>query len=430
MATKKTLFNNTLKAGALQYTIFIAVVIALLIFAFISLTYLQQHFKNKASLYKQVIHNTNLAINYMATKKTTYNQPVEIQFTENPTEHTFIEKKHWGVFDLVTTTSTIQKETFTKNAFLGGYLQERPSLYVQDNNQPLVVVGNTKIEGITYLPKQGVKRGTIAGNSYTGTQLIYGSIQLSKPKLPALKNNDYLKRLSQGTLQISNSVSLELNENIELQNSFNKPTQYFYSNSTISLRDVKLSGNIIIQSSTLIKVYPSALLADIIIVAPKIQILENVTGNFQAFASKEILIAKNCTLHFPSSILIYEKKKSTSIHRPEPTTEIDHIEIQTGTNIDGVVGFLSDNKTNTFKPQILQESNTTIKGEVYCNGNFELKGTVIGSVFTKGFISNQFGSIYQNHVYNGNILTTNFPEKYSGFLIEKSTKNVVKWLYY
>ena len=109
--------------------------------------------------------------------------------------------------------------------------------------------------------------------------------------------------------------------------------------------------------------------------------------------------------------------------------DFNHIEIQSNTEIRGVIGFLSDNEKNNYKPQIIIDENTVIAGEVYCNQNIELKGMVKGSVFTKGFIANEYGSVYQNHIYNGNIISTNFPKEYGGLTIENSTKSVAKWLY-
>lgn len=422
-------FNLKLKAGALQYTIFIAVVIALLVFAFISLTYTQQHFKAKTSTFLQTVRNTNLAVKYASNTQLSYNEIVEIQLSDDANSNTSIKKQHWGVFDLITTTSTIKKETFTKNTLLGGFLQKRPSLYLQDNNQPLVLVGDTRIEGNTLLPKQGAKRGTIAGNSYTGSQLIYGSTGLSKTNLPKLKNREYIKQLVQGSIQFANTIPLELSEDVTLLNSFNNSTQLLYSNTSIDLRLVKLTGNIIIQSNIAIKVYPSAQLTDVLLIAPTIEILDAVKGNFQAFASKKISVGKNCQLEYPTSLILYEKKTVMVSNQNNSTKDWNHIKIETGSVVKGIIGFLSDNEVNNYKPQIIIEENTSINGELYCNQNIELKGKITGSVFTKGFIANQFGSIYQNHIYNGKILSNGFPNQYCGLTIENSTKNVAKWLY-
>ncbi len=429
MQKTKSIYKK-LKAGALQYTIFIAVVIALLIFAFISLTFTQQHFKAKASNYLQTIHHANLGVHHTLTEQIVYDKPVEVQLSEQSEATTTIEKKHWGIFDRLTTTASIKKETFIKNSLLGGFLTMRPALYLQNNNQPLVVVGDTRIEGKVFLPKQGAKRGTIAGNSYAGSQLIYGSTEISRTALPQVKNRKYIKQLTQGNLSSESAASLELVEHVTLINSFTNPTQLFYSSTAIDLRLVKLTGNISIRSSSKIRVYASAELTDVLLIAPKIEILDKVEGNFQAFATKNITLGKNCKLNYPSALVLYEKDKKVISNQPNnQDKEIDQIMIDSGSEIRGIVAYLSDNKMNTFKPQIVLEDDTYITGEVFCNQNIELKGTVKGSVYTKQFIANQFGSIYQNHIYNGKILSKNFPKQYCGLAFEKNSTKVVKWLY-
>ncbi len=417
------------KAGALQYTIFVAVVIALLVFAFISLSYTQQHFKLKATNFTKVVQQANLAINYAQTSTMPYNEVTNIRFSDNELENTKILKKNWGIFDLISATSSIKKETVTKHALMGGLNADRTALYLQDDNQPLVLVGTTRIEGKTLLPKQGVKRGTIAGNAYAGSQLVYGSVGPSRNKLPVLENRHYLKQLTRGSIQSENNTMLELKEDSRIVNSFGEVAQAFFSDISIDLKSVELIGNIIIKSNTRITVYDDAILKDVILVAPKINIVSGFEGSFQAFASDEIIIGKNCKLIYPSSLTVYDKEVNTEVTPNTRNDVFSKVEVQAGAKIEGVVAYLSDSKRNNYKPQIVLEESAFVTGEVYCKGNVELKGTVIGSVFTKGFIANQFGSIYQNHVYNGKILSADFPIQYSGLLFEKNTKNIAKWLY-
>ena len=76
-----------------------------------------------------------------------------------------------------------------------------------------------------------------------------------------------------------------------------------------------------------------------------------------------------------------------------------------------------------------KEKDAKIKGQVYCNGNFEIKGTVSGSVYTKQFVANQSGSIFMNHIYNATIENQNIPMMYGGILLEQEPKTVLQWLY-
>lgn len=412
----------------MQYVIFIAVVIALLIFAFISLSYVQQAFKLKANTYIATIHNTNLAIDYSTKNRLNYNEQIDLSFSETTNEKTTAIKKSWGTFDIITATATTKNESFTKQALLGGLPDNPYSLYLQDNNQPLVVVGATRIEGNVQLPKQGIKRGTIAGNSFTGNQMVYGTIGLSTAILPQLKNREYLKELCKGSFQPTGTESIALIENSIIKNSFKEKTKNFTSNELIDLRNIQLTGNISIQSNSMIRVHETAELTDVLLIAPKIEILDNVKGTFQAFASKEIIVGKNCRLNYPSGLTIYEKKSPGASFR-KTNKEFNKIEIQKGSELRGIISFLSENKENNYKPQVLLEESARVIGEIYCEGNFELKGTVTGSVYTKGFIANQFGSVYQNHIYNGKILFDDFPKEYSGLLLNITNQSVAKWLY-
>ncbi len=424
---RKKFYNIKLKAGALQYTIFISVVIALLVFAFIGLTYIQGKLRIKGLFFQEVVYNVNQNFDYLAKHKVPYDEQTIIVVSAENKVATTANKSHWGLFDIATITSTKGKETFTKTALLGGYQQQRTGLYLQNTNQPLVLVGNTHIEGKIFLPEQGVKRGTIAGHSYMGQQLIYGSISQSNDELPKILNTNYLKTVVNKILSKEDNVFIDLEENTRLVNSFLEPTKIISSNSSIDLRFIELAGNIVIHSSIKIKVYPSAKLKDVILIAPQIEILDKVSGNFQGLAARKIIVGKNCELIYPTALVLVEKEKATAQNNNE---EINQIIINKNANIKGIIAFITKDKTDNYKSQIVLEENTVITGEVYCNQNIELKGTVKGSVYTKGFIANQFGSVYKNHIYNGKILGNDLPQQYCGLLLKNTQQKVVKWLYY
>ena len=426
---KNRLYNAKLKAGALQYTIFISVVIALLVFAFIGLTYIQGKLRIKGLFFQEVIYNVNHGFEYPAQHKMPYNEQAAIVVSVENNAETTINKAHWGVFDVATITSTKGKETFTKTALLGGYQQQKTALYLQDLNQPLVLVGKTRIEGKTYLPEQGVKRGTIAGHSYMGNQLIYGNSNQSSDQLPKILNTNYLKMVTNEILSKEDNIFIELEENTRWVNSFLEPTKIISNNTLFDLRFVELTGNIVIHSSVKIKVYPSAKLKDVILIAPQIEIIDKVTGNFQGFAKKKIVVGKNCELGYPTALIITKKEKPQSI--PQNSTEdINQIIINKNTSVKGIIAFITQDKTDNYKPQIVLGENTVITGEVYCNQNIELKGMVKGSIYTKGFIANQFGSVYKNHIYNGKILSNDLPPQYCGLSLKNTQQKVAKWLYY
>ena len=198
---------------------------------------------------------------------------------------------------------------------------------------------------------------------------------------------------------------------------------------SLDLKGIKLIGNIIVHSGAKIRIYPSANLTDVILIAPEIEILNNVEGTFQAFATDKIVMGKNCRLKYPSALVVYEKNKRSDSVNMANNEQIEQIEIHSDSEVRGIVCFLSNNEQNNYKAQVFIDKNASVLGEVYCDKNVELKGDVIGSIFTNGFIANEYGSVYQNHIYNGRILSSNFPLEYCGMRIENSTNSIVKWVY-
>ena len=422
----KKLYHIKLKAGALQYTIFISVVIALLIVAFISLTYVQQRLMAKNKHFKNLIELTDRGFLEADLQEVSYNTPTELALSSEQKSELTAIKQHWGIFDIVQLTGSHSKEVFTKTAMLAGYQSKKPALYLQDENQPLVLVGNSKIQGKAYLPQQGVKRGTIAGNSYSNNQLVYGAIEKSSKELPPILNVEVLKK-KLGELFLNELNDVEpLEDEMILVNSFSNPTKVLTSSNTVDLIGARLTGNVIVYATHKITVHQSSLLTDIILIAPEIEIKEKVQGNFQAIASKKITVAQGSKLIYPSSLILVEKQQSPSNARKNNA----QIFIAKNCEIKGVVAFLTNDKKESYDAHIFIEKDATIYGEVYCNQNIELRGCVNGSIYTRGFVAQQFGSVYKNHIYNGKITSTNLSNKYAGLQFKSTNHKTAKWLYY
>lgn len=416
-------YKLKLKAGALQYAIFTSLLIAMLVSAFISLTYLQNHFKSKVNLYKAAVQNTSQGFSYAFENLLSYDQKNKVEWHENSSIN--IEKLHWGIFDLIKVKAKEGNETFQKIALTGNNTKQRYALYMSDHNQPLVVVGNTKITGDVFLPRSGVKRGNISGHSYTQSQLIFGSINKSGIELPTIKNFDYLQNLQQRLYENDSLEYIDLFEKQNNVNSFFKPTQIFKRNGAIYLDHIQITGNVIIQSDTLIRIDKTAKLKDIILIAPIIEVGDFVKSNFQAIASQKIELGNNVALSYPSSLILINQNSSDI----SSSKDKNQIIINSFSEIKGLVCSISESNSTPSIASIFIKENAVVVGEVYCNQNIELKGMVKGTIYTKGFIANQNGSVYQNHIYNGQINADDLHNPFCGFIFNDSTNNVAKWLY-
>lgn len=428
----KLKINHKLKSGALQFTIFIAVLIALLLSALILYAYTFIYMKEQSKGAIDNIRLSAIGIEHLLKQQAFNTDTLNIDFEKKENQNIKVHLSPWGIFEKGYVLSQFRKKEFIKIAIIGSLInsEEDPTLFLQETQNPLTVVGKTTIKGNVYLPSQGIKTGYIAGNSYYGTQLVYGSTNKSTSSLPKL-NQSVLESLSiylkdYKPLTSADYISLEPHKRIAV--SFRENTKGSFSKSIIVLQDSEITGNIIIKSDTLIRVKNTALLKDIILIAPIIEIEDGVAGNFQVIASKSITVGKKCRLSYPSALVLYQDNKTN----PNVVTGNifeNKIFIDSGSLIRGSILYYQTTEISDFQTQIVLEKEARIKGQVYCNGNFELRGTVSGMVFTKQFMANQAGSIFVNHIYDGVIENENISTVFGGTVLENQPKTVMKWLY-
>ncbi|WP_299548461.1 hypothetical protein [Seonamhaeicola sp.] len=425
---RKLNLDHRVKAGALQLTMYIVVVVALLLSGFVLFIHTHKRFDIRAQLVKEAVNNAEKGINYTLQSQLNLNDTLTVNLKDQDYKTLKVHKDHWGFFEKVTSISKIKHNTFKKIALVGTIQpkQERTALYVKDNNRPLVVVGNSHIQGTTYLPKQGVRTGNISGHSYYGKALVYGKIKNSQSNLPELSNEwiNELKQLETKIKEIHPDQFIDLNSKKSHQNSFYDPLQVIYSTKDMLLSGVSLTGHILVQSETKIVVDAGATLKDIILIAPEIEIKSYCKGAFQAIAGKNLTVGAHCELDYPSALYVNDNNADSEKDKVKHTP---FISVGSGSTVKGVVAYVG--KTKNYKPQIFIDEAAGVIGEVYCNKNLELLGTVKGSVFTSNFIANQSGSAYQNHIYNGEINVDHLPVEYVGLLFEGTKKGIAKWLY-
>lgn len=420
-----------IKAGALQYVLVISVVIAIIIFAFISLVFLQQKMTIKQGFTKEAIANSQMAFDYIKQKEVDYNQEIKLNLSDNKLSNTAFIKKHWGIFDLGISKSKVKNEFFQKVALLGTQNENKDALFLRENNSSLVLVGKTKIIGNASLPKQGVKTGNIAGESYYGNQLIYGFKKQSTSQLPKVQNIEYLKNFIKNYDQ-ENFINIELENNLQLHQSFTEKGLLYEDSNSIFLSNISLSGHILIVSRRQITVTESAKLEDVILIAPKIIITSNTKGNFQAISTKEITIEANVKLNFPTALVLLAQSNNNNYSIPSQnqrqTKEEHFINLSKNTDVRGIVMYHSENMQSNFDAQIKIEETAKVVGEVYCSKNTELQGQVFGSIYTNNFIIKKSGGTYVNHIYNGEVNSKALPKEFAGLQINQSSNQVAKWV--
>lgn len=419
-----------LKAGSLQFAILISAIIAVLLAVFVILANAHTLFGKKSDLVIEMMQQADNTIRYSLQDFTIARDSSFLTIDEEKDMKSTYHRSYWGMYGKVFVESKAKSQIFEKIALVSGWqtIPNRTGLYLKDTNRPFILVGNTKIEGKSFLPKRGVRAGNISGNSYYGSQLIYGNQFKSTENLPQLPKKliAYIQTLQKQPLPLTDKDFLDIHNTRKHINSFKNPTKIIYAKGELDLVNIKLTGNIIIRSDTKIMVAASSSLKDVILVAPKVIIEANTKGNFQVIANKNITVGKNCNLLYPSALVI---KTENDVETNLEEENKKKIFIDESTTIKGMICYLQDKTTNTFEPQVIFANNTHIYGFVYCEQQAELLGTIYGSMYTSGFITKQFGSIYQNHIYNGTISSSELIEEYVGFPFDNLEYKVAKWLY-
>ena len=184
---------------------------------------------------------------------------------------------------------------------------------------------------------------------------------------------------------------------------------------------MKLQGNIVLVSTSKIRVFPTASLEHVILIAPEVVIESSFKGSLQVFSTKKIEVKNTVKLNYPSGLTVIEG----SLNQDEKNEKII---IRNGADVRGVILYHNKDKKSDYNTQVLIEGNSKVKGEVFCNKNLELQGTVEGYVYTNSFIARQFGGVYINHIYNGKIDSKAIPEQYTGLFIGEINPTVAKWI--
>lgn len=414
-----------IKAGALQFVLFIGTVIAVLLMTFVLLHKTHSLFDKKTSRTVEVIKNADLGLQYAMQQEMPINDSVQLNLQLDDGIQVTTIKSYWGIFEKYSTVSQFRKTRFVKTALVGGGMEhDFPALYLKDNNRPMIIAGKSKITGNAYLPKQGIRPGTIGGRFHQFASPVYGNLKNSSATLPALipELKNHLKRLLVEETAGFGQNTVRFSRNLKLSNSFESPTQYIHGD-VLRLSGVDLRGNIIVRATQQIIISADCYIKDIVLVAPEIIIENKFRGTLQAITSNKIKVRKGVVLEYPSALVV-ERGNMTN---PKEQREAN-IRIEKGAMVKGIVAYFDNSEEGTFFPQIAIGENASVLGEVFCEKNLELKGAVIGNVTTDAFMALENGSVYQNHLFNGTINSSLLPSQYAGLLLNKE-KTVAKCLY-
>ncbi|BDS14303.1 hypothetical protein [Aureispira anguillae] len=413
--------TNKLPARALFYAIIVSLFVALISSAMLLSSYHQHillgHYQQK----ERLIYNCESGVALALGAQQDSIAPITIDLFGQQSDSVRIEQRPWGLLDVVSVQSWLgqgnRKDSIVQSFFVG----KQPPAYaltLSEGTEPLYVCGNTHIVGDAFLPREGVERGFIhrvSGKPYFREKLIFGKKEIVKRV-----SNLHLKARFEQLDALKNVTTNFLVEGDSIVQPFHQPTRVLVEDQW-DIHHGVLKGNVLVVGTQKVVIGASAILEDVLILAPEITIESGVQGHFQAFAWDSLRVEANVRLHYPSvlGLLPYQER----------TTFSPSLTIEEGSEVTGIV-IAPSFQYNTYKTKITIEQNALVKGQVWVNGLLQHKGGVYGSVFCDEFLLQTPAAVYENYLLDAIINRKQLPAYYLAPLIlgESSNKHILKYI--
>jgi len=387
-----------LKASSLFYAIVISLIIALISSSLILFAYFNKQQFQRYLQYEKVIRNVDSGMNLLLgdDEAVPLNTELEVDLFQAGSDMVFLKRRSWGAFEVAVSKATFKGYTHKRVAQIGSNLfqDKEVALYLADQNKALSLCGNTEIKGTAYLPRAGVKRAYIEGQSFVGNQLIEGEVRESDKTVPDINMGmiDVNAAYLEGSYNAEDSVVnfAKAQDMDRLHRSFSQPTVLFFSEGPIDLGGQSYHGNIVFVSSASVYLSRNSDLKDVLIYAPEVIVEDGFSGTVQAFAGQVMNVGKNCRFEYPSVLGLINTypEEGVALHLGE------------GSELSGVLFAYQKQSSRKLQLQLTIEKDALIRGQVYSSATVELKGAIHGSLACQRFMLRTPSSVYENHLLN------------------------------
>ena len=409
------------------YAVTVALIIGLISTSLVLYAYLNrvEFMDSRLALEAQRNATSGLRLLLAKPESVPFGKPTVVDLFNNGLDKVQMHRQQWGGFEIGIASAERNRHQHTRAAMIGSNLHRdsQVALYLADRNKPLSLCGRTLLKGVCYLPKAGLKRAYIEGQTFVGTKLVQGTVQEAKRQLPAInremvdQNIGYFKGQYQPTDSVLNSGLLP----DTLENSFTEKTLLLEVDGDFPMTSGRYVGNVRVVSNGTVFIGAGAVVEDAIVYAPNVIIEDGFRGRLQVFATDSVDIGEDVLLEYPSVLGLARR----------PSKEYAQLHVRPGADITGVVFAWQETTGVRNHLKLALDKESIIRGQVYTNGMVDMKGNIYGSLACNGFLLNTPSSVYENHLLNATIDFSRLSEHFTGINLvnESDTREVVKWLY-
>lgn len=407
------------KGYTLIYIVIIMLILTILcslLFQFISL---EKRVTNNYEVQTQLCLDVESSINIWASNIDNIIKNDENVFCFNHNYYidtTIVKTYQWGIYYVISASSKYEKNSCNKQLMVGiEPTMKNASIVLLSRNNIINVSETSLINGDILGDVKKIKVFSEPNSDkpkYT-SNFTGGIIPLdpSVIKLPNFSN--YITNIYNNSSWLS-----EIPDTIE--NSFGDSTLIYYLEKPY-LQDKTIIGNVIIVSEKEVFISKNNTLKDIIVIAPEITIERGFKGSVQIIASDLINIEEECTLLYPSSIIL----------NSDTNSRLSKIMIGENTKITGVIYANKESRRDKTDCIIQLAEGVDICGQVVTNGIIDIRGNIIGQIICKKILASNASGIYENHLFGAKIDMKNLPSSFAGANISSINKRTkkIKWLW-
>jgi hypothetical protein len=421
---------NVLKrigGSTLVLTVIIALALSIICMSLVLLAYFNRNLQSQTLIYEKLSNNTESAISIVLADTTVRtNQSDTLDLYNDGKDSVLVTREIWGLFGIATVNAFQNKFTYQRSFMFGAALPDymNACLYIADHKRSVSVVGNTKLIGDAYLSGLGIKPSYIAQRGYNRDRLIEGEIKKSDEHLPPL-NSTYIQYILTQLKLVDDSSygegGITVLPSESLKQSFSDSTVLMSFSGEIILRDQNIKGKVMIFSDSIIEVGETAILENVILVAPVIKFGKAFAGNVQAFARDSIVVQDECSFRYPSALVLAKTKSNTL----QPV-----IKIGNRCHFDGILLTTTDDVDDIYKTYIEVGKESLICGILYSMGFVQMKGNLKGILLTDFLIYKADNITFDNHLVDVTIDRHAMSRYFLGSSIfdKALNQNIVQWL--
>lgn len=219
----------------------------------------------------------------------------------------------------------------------------KAAFWLCDRNRALSLAGDARIDGLVYMPLNGINYTEVNMRYYTGEQIPEERLSISSKDLPSIDSIQF---------EHARKLCRQNDEKVELSS---------------SVRDTIICGSVV-------------------------KIREGFRGNLQVFASDSVIVEDGAKLEYPSGIYVDSGER-----RP-------YVLLEKGSKVNGYIIVTSQNSDSQLRyPSYVQKSGATLNGLLYVDGSCNIEGDIIGATYVKDCYYYSNGNVYAGTLYDARI---------------------------